>query len=109
MFIKLRPCLKKSLGEYEVVCFSPHDFISFGRLIYSFWNFGRTNGVLTCIEEDHSTANFPVRADFVVIMITPCAAADPYNAAAAAPLNTETLSTSSGLISDIPSAPGCTE
>ena len=45
----------------------------------------------------------------VVIKITPDAALEPYKAAAAGPLNTDILSISSGLISDIPSPLGWAE
>ena len=44
-----------------------------------------------------------------IIKITPDAALEPYKAAAAGPLNTDMLSISSGLISDMPSPLGWAE
>src|SRR6476660_10196083 len=47
----------------------------------------------------YSTFSFPLRPLFVVIMIAPFLAFDPYNEEAAVPFNTDILSISAGLIS----------
>ena len=47
----------------------------------------------------NDTSDRPFLPDFVVYMITPLAALDPYKAAAGPPFRTETDSMSSGLIS----------
>ena len=61
------------------------------------------SGVINSTEEDTSIRIFPASPFFVLIKITPFAALAPYNAAADGPVNTDTLSISSGLKLAIPS------
>ena len=85
---------------------SPQDAKDPARLIYEVWNSGMIKGDEKVELFEIVTLAVPSFPFLVVIRITPDAALEPYNAAAAGPLRTDMLSMSSGLMSDIPSPLG---